>query len=148
MTSPNFSATLLVDQSPEEVFRAVTDMRAWWSENIVGPTEKLGEEFTYSYQDVHRTTMKLVELVPNARVVWLVTANHFNFIEDETEWVGTKVIFDISRKRNQTEIRFTHQGLVPEYECFGVCSSAWGSYIHGSLKNLLTTGKGNPNPKE
>ncbi len=43
---------------------------------------------------------------------------------------------------------FTDVGLVPEYECYGVCSNAWGSDINGRLKNLITTGKGNPNRKE
>ena len=45
-------------------------------------------------------------------------------------------------------IHFTHEGLVPAYECYTVCSDAWGSYIRGSLKSLIATGKGSPNPKE
>jgi hypothetical protein len=92
--------------------------------------------------------MKLVELVPDKRVAWLVTDNYFNFTKDKTEWKGTKVVFDISRKNDQTEIHFTHEGLVPAYECYNVCSDAWGSYIRGSLKSLIATGKGSPNQKE
>jgi hypothetical protein len=57
-------------------------------------------------------------------------------------------MFEISTRGNKTEIRFTHQGLVPAYECFDVCSNAWGSYVNGSLRNLIATGKGKPNPKE
>jgi hypothetical protein len=74
--------------------------------------------------------------------------NYFNFTEDKTEWTNTKVMFEISTRGNKTEIRFTHQGLVPAYECFDVCSNAWGSYVNGSLRNLIATGKGKPNPKE
>jgi hypothetical protein len=74
--------------------------------------------------------------------------NYFNFTEDKTEWTNTKVMFEISKRGNKTEIRFTHQGLVPAYECFDVCSNAWGSYVNGSLRNLIATGKGKPNPKE
>ena len=74
--------------------------------------------------------------------------NYFKFTKDKTEWRGTKIVFDVSRKDNETEIRFTHEGLVPEYECFDICSDAWGSYINGSLRSLITTGKGQPNPKE
>ena len=92
--------------------------------------------------------MKLVELVLGKRIVWLVTDNYFNFTEDKTEWKGSKVVFDISRKGGQTEIHFTHEGLVPAYECYNVCSDAWGTYIRGSLKSLIATGKGSPNPKE
>ena len=28
------------------------------------------------------------------------------------------------------------------------CSNAWGSYLNGSLRSLITTGKGRPNQKE
>lgn len=92
--------------------------------------------------------MKLVELVPGKRVSWLVTDNFFSFTEDKSEWKNTKVVFDIAKNGDQTEIHFTHEGLVPEYECYNVCSDAWGSYIRGSLKSLIATGKGSPNAKE
>ncbi|MEO6548620.1 MAG: hypothetical protein ABIN94_11495 [Ferruginibacter sp.] len=46
------------------------------------------------------------------------------------------------------QIRFTHLGLVPEYECFEVCRDAWTNYIQKSLYNLITTGKGQPNGKD
>jgi hypothetical protein len=92
--------------------------------------------------------MKLVELVPGKRVSWLVTDNFFSFTEDKSEWKNTKVVFDIAKNGDQTEIHFTHEGLVPEYECYNVCSDAWGSYIRSSLKSLIATGKGSPNAKE
>jgi len=92
--------------------------------------------------------MKLIEVIPHKKVVWLVVDNYFNFTEDESEWKGTKIIFEISKKGEKSEIRFTHLGLVPEYECFNVCSNAWGSYMNGSLRSLITTGKGQPNQKE
>jgi len=87
-------------------------------------------------------------MIPDARVVWQVLDNFFNFTEDKTEWTGTKMIFDISPQGDKTELRFTHQGLVPTYECFDVCSDAWDTYINGSLKGLITTGRGRPNEKE
>jgi hypothetical protein len=74
--------------------------------------------------------------------------NYFNFTQDRTEWTNTKVVFEISTRGNKTEIRFTHEGLVPAYECFDVCSNAWGSYVNGSLRSLIATGKGQPTPKE
>jgi len=92
--------------------------------------------------------MKLVEVIPQKRVVWLVEDNYFKFTKDKTEWQGTKIVFDVFRKDKKTEVRFTHEGLVPEYECFDMCSKAWGSYLNGSLRNLIVTGKGQPNPKE
>jgi uncharacterized protein YndB with AHSA1/START domain len=141
----NFSTSFSVDQSPAEVFAAINNVRAWWSEEVEGKTESLGDVWHYHYQDVHRCTMKISEFVPNQKIVWHVLDNHFNFIEDQNEWVGTDVSFEITEKDGKTEVRFAHLGLVPEYECFEVCSNAWGIYINGSLRNLITKGKGQPN---
>src|SRR5260370_4657184 len=148
MTNQNFTTTFSVDQAPEEVFKAINNVRGWWSEEIEGTTDKLGAEFTYHYEDVHRCKMKIAEFVPGKKVVWLVLDNYFNFTEDQTEWKGTKVIFEVSITCDKTEIHFTHQGLVPQYECFNVCSNACGSYINGSLRSLIETGKGLPKRKE
>jgi hypothetical protein len=148
MADKNFTTTFSVDQPPEKALEAIKNFRGWWSEEVKGDSDKLGDEFTYRYQDVHTSRMKLVELIPNERAAWLVLDNYFNFTEDKTEWTGTKIVFDISKKDNHTEIQFTHEGLVPAYECFDICSDAWGSYINGSLRSLITTGKGSPNPKE
>jgi hypothetical protein len=145
MNNQNFTTTLLVDQTPEEVFNAINNVRGWWSAEIEGGTEKLNDEFTYHYEDVHRCKMKLIEAISGKKVVWLVTDNYFNFTKDKSEWKGTKISFDISKKDNKTQLHFTHVGLVPEYECFDICSNAWGQYIQHSLRNLITTGKGQPN---
>jgi len=148
MSNRNYTATISVDQSPKEAVNAIRNVRGWWSEEIEGTIVKVGDEFKYHYQNLHTCTMKFVELVPGKRVAWLVTDNHFSFTEDKTEWKGTKVVFDIAKKGDKTEIHFKHEGLVPSYECYNVCSDAWGSYIRGSLKNLIATGNGSPNPKE
>jgi hypothetical protein len=148
MSNQSYSASVTVEQSPKEAFDAIRNVRGWWSEEVMGSTAKVGDEFKYHYQDAHKCTMKLVELIPNKRVAWLVTDNYFSFIADKTEWNGTRVVFDIAKKGAKTEIHFTHEGLIPAYECYGVCSDAWGSYIPGSLKSLIATGKGSPNPKE
>ncbi len=148
MKTADYTSTLLVDVSPKLAFKAITNMRGWWSEEIEGITDKLNEEFFYHYKDIHLSKMKLVELVPEQKVVWLVLDNSFNFIEDKTEWVGTKLIFEISKEGDKTKVKFTHEGLVPQDECFEVCNEAWTNYIQKSLRKLITTGKGEPNPKE
>jgi hypothetical protein len=148
MAASDFKTTIVVDQTPEEVFNAINNVRGWWSEEVEGATEKLNDEFTYHYKDVHLCKMKLIEVVPDKKVVWLVLDNYFNFIEDKTEWKNTKIIFEIIQKNNKTELHFTHQGLVPEYECFEICREGWTNYINSSLRNLITKGKGQPNQKE
>jgi hypothetical protein len=144
----DLTITFLVDQTPDEAFEAITDVRGWWSGNIEGPTDKLGGEFTYRYQDIHYSKQKVTELVRGERVVWRVLDSYLEFVADKREWNGTKVTFDIVRKGDKTEVRFTHAGLVPAQECYGACSSAWSSYIRGSLRTLIAKGKGAPNPEE
>jgi len=150
MNSHDFTTVFLVEQTPDEAFTAITNVRGWWSENIEGNTDTLGAEFTYRNQDVHCSRMKITELVPGQTVVLRVLDNYFNFTEDQNEWTGTQITFEVTRNGDQTEVRFSHLGLNPEFECFSVCSNAWGFYINGSgsLRRLITTGEGQPNPKE
>ena len=148
MISPNFTTAFSVARTPEDAVKAIQNPRGWWSEAIEGPTEDCGDEFTYRYRGMHRCNLRVVEIVPQKRIVWQVLDNYFSFTEDKTEWKGTKLIFEIAGKGDQTEVRFTHEGLVPDYECYGICSNSWGTYINGSLRRLIATGKGDPNPKE
>jgi len=148
MTTPDFTTTLLVGQSPGATFNAINNVRGWWSENIDGGTDKLNDEFIYHYKDIHYCKIRVIELVADQKVVWLVLDNYFKFTEDKSEWKGTKIVFEISKKDGQTAIKFTHEGLVPQYECYEICREAWTGYIQDSLSSLITTGKGQPNAKE
>jgi len=148
MSSQNFSSTLLVNEPASEVFKAINNVSKWWTENIEGNSKKLNDEFTVRFGDIHVSTQKLVELVPNKKVVWLVTYSQLNFVKNKSEWTGTKINFEIEQKGKQTQMKFTHSGLVPAFECFQDCSNAWSEYIQQSLLSLITTGKGQPTPKE
>jgi Activator of Hsp90 ATPase homolog 1-like protein len=148
MKSSNYTTSFLVDKTPEEAFAAINNVRGWWSGNIEGNTNKLGDEWTYRYKDVHYSKQKITELVPGKKVVWLVLDSYLNFIEDKTEWNGSKISFEIAKKGKQTQVRFTHVGLVPEVECYDACTNAWGGYVNTSLRNLITKGEGQPNKKE
>jgi hypothetical protein len=145
MANQDFSTSFLVDQGPEEAFEAVTNVRGWWSENITGGTAKLNDEFNYQVPGLHTCTMRLTEVVPNQKVVWDVLDNYFSFTKDQSEWVGNKMVFEITPEGKQTKVTFTQQGLVPAYECYDICNNAWCGYINGSLHKLITTGKGQPN---
>jgi uncharacterized protein YndB with AHSA1/START domain len=148
MKKKDFTTTFSVDQSPEEVFDAINNVRGWWSEEIDGSTDKLGAEFKFHHKDLHRSTQKITEFVPGKKVVWHVSEARLNFVKNKTEWNGTEVVFEITRKDGKTELRFTHVGLVPAFECYGDCSGAWGFYINNSLRGLITTGKGQPALKD
>jgi hypothetical protein len=148
LKAQNYNTSFTVDETPEKVFAAINNVRGWWSGNIEGNTAKLGDEWTYRYEDVHYSKQKITESIPGKKVVWLVLDSSLNFIEDKTEWNGTKITFDIAKKGDKTEVQFAHLGLTPEVECYDACSSAWGGYVNSSLRKLITTGKGAPNKKE
>ncbi|MBC7947541.1 MAG: SRPBCC domain-containing protein [Chitinophagaceae bacterium] len=148
MATKDFTTTIVVDNMPADVFRAVTNPRGWWSEEIKGGTEKLNDEFDYHFNEVHKCKMRLIEVIPNKKVVWLVLDNYFEFTKDKDEWKGNNIVFEISPDGDKTELKFTQLGLVPDYECYDICHDAWSKYIKESLRNLITTGKGQPNPKE
>ena len=148
MHNQNFTTTLLVDQTPKEAFHAIKNVRGWWSglhaEEFDGKSDKLNDEFTFRAEDgIHTTTQKLVELIPDEKIAWLVTDSKLTFVEKESEWTGTKIIFDISKENDKTKIVFTHLGLVPEFECYDSCAPAWTQYIQERLLlSLKTAGKG------
>jgi len=148
MTKQDFTTSFLVDQTPKEAFDAINNVRGWWTEGADGNTEKVNDEFSVRFWDVHYSRQKLIEVSPYSKIVWLITDSKLTFIEDEAEWTGTRIIFDISKQGDQTEVRFTHIGLVPSGECFKDCSNAWSGYINGSLKSLIATGKGKPTTVE
>ena len=141
-TEQNLTMSFVVDQWPEEVFDAVTNVRDWWTGEIKGKSAKVGDEFTFRYEDIHTSRQRVVEAVPGKRIVWLVTEANLSFATNPVEWVGTRIVFDIAKKGMKTELRFTHEGLVPSGACYGACDEGWTFYIQGSLRKLITTGKG------
>ena len=141
MDKRSFTLSFLVDESPGNVFDAIINVRGWWTPNLVGNTRQLNDEFEVRFGDVHYSKQKLVEVVQDEKVVWLVTESKLSFVENKSEWVNTKIIFEIARRGSKTQFMFTHEGLEQDIECYDACSDAWSGYILGSLRNLIMTRK-------
>ena len=139
MSANNFTTSFTVDQSPEDVFAAINDVRGWWTgvPGVDGPTCTLGDEFVYRFEPHHESRQKIVELVPGKRIAWHVVEASINFVKNRSEWTGTTIVFDIVRTGEKTEVRFSHEGLNPAIECFDSCSNAWSGYINGRLRDLI-----------
>jgi len=141
----DYTTTFDVDQTPEEVFAAINNVRGWWggwwSSVVEGGTAKIGAEFTYRVADVHYCKMRITEFVPGTKVVWHVLESDITFADDRTEWDGTDITFEIEEKEGKTQVRFTHKGLVPDFQCFDNCSNTWGMLVNGSLRSLIVTGQ-------
>ena len=144
MNTDSYTTTIEVMQKPEEVFKAINDVSAWWSGKIEGDTKSLGDEFTYQYKEMHKSMQKITEMVQDKRIVWHVVDANISFTKVKDEWKGTDIIFDISEKDGKTVLTFTHQGLKSSFECYNACSEGWKSLITGNLYKLITTGEGQP----
>lgn len=142
MKTKDFTLTLTTDKTPHDVFKAITNVRGWWSgyysEEITGNTEKLLDEFSFrAGERLHYSRHKLVEVVPDQKIVWLTTESDFSFIEKRDEWTGSRVIFEISVEESRTRLVFTHEGLTPDVECYGACTPAWTQYLQNKLLPMI-----------
>lgn len=146
MQNDNYTATIEVERSPEEVFNGINQVSKWWSANLSGSSAALYDVFTIHFSAESFVTHQLIEVIPGKKIVWLVTECWLPWLADKTEWTNTKMNFELSTANNSTTIHFTHIGLVPEVECYESCVKGWDQYIKGSLWQLLTTGQGQPQP--
>ena len=144
MTTADLSLSFLVEQSPMQVWEAIQNVRGWWSTGITGSASEAGDEFIYRYKDLHYSKQRVIRSVPGKSMEWLVLDSRLNFLADKTEWNDTRISFEINEKDHGTELCFIHFGLVPEVECYDACTKGWTNYVEGSLRSLITTGKGRP----
>lgn len=144
MKNSDFTTSFTTKKTAREVFDAINDVRGWWSTSLEGNSQKLNDVFRYRYKNMHDSRQKLVEVIPDKKVVWKVSDSTLTFVNKKDEWDGTTVQFDITEQDGSTNVVFTHLGLVPAFECFEACSGGWSHYIHNSLVPLINTGKGNP----
>src|SRR6478752_10829651 len=113
MKKQDYHISIPVDATAHEAFERINNVTLWWTENLEGSSQKLNDEFTVRFGDVHYSKQKLVEVVPDKKIVWLVTDSKLNFIKDKQEWTNTRISFEISPQNDKTKIHFTHMGLVP-----------------------------------
>lgn len=141
MKSNDFTIEFMVDQSPSEVFNAVQDVKKWWSgfyqEQIEGNTTKLNDEFTFlAAGGAHYSKQKMVEIIPDKKLMWLVTDSKLTFLEHQEEWIGTRFGFEISQQGTKTKLCFTHIGLIPGVECYEDCTMGWTQYLRALVNDL------------
>lgn len=137
----NYTYSFTTSKSPKEIFELLLNVEKWWSgiyeETITGSSQKPNDEFSFSAGGgMHFSKQKLVDLIPEKRIVWQVMESNLSFLNNPKEWENTKLIFDILVTENGTQVIFTHEGLKPQIECYDQCSNAWTQYLH-NLKNKL-----------
>lgn len=144
MTKPNYKTAnytveIEVSKSPNDVFNNLINLKKWWPEDFEGEDIKLDSEFIFTTDDSHYSKNKIIEFVPNKKLVWLVTESIRK--TDNYDWAGTKFIFELTPKDYNTIVKFTYDGVVLENETdrlVRICDIT----LKGMFYNFITNGKG------
>jgi Activator of Hsp90 ATPase homolog 1-like protein len=140
----SFTLEWTTDRDPVAVTDALADVHGWWGADITGTAARVGDVFEFEVPGVHWTRIRVEELEPGARVVWRVLDNRMTFVADQSEWIGTRVRFDVTATDRGSRLHFTHEGLTPAWECYSACYDGWTFYAGRSLQELVATGTGHP----
>jgi len=145
MTNNHFRTTIEVAKSPEDVFNAICHVTGWWSKDFEGSSRNPDDVFIIHHPNQHYSKQKLVEVIPNKKIAWLVTESTLYWLQrDKHEWTDTKMIFEITARGNKTLLHFTHEGLVPGKECYAMCEKGWTLVIKNQLLHFITYGTESP----
>jgi hypothetical protein len=123
--------------APEKVYDALTTLdglSGWWMEDTSGDTG-LGGVIAFPIG----LALKVTELDPGRLVRWEV-------LDGPAEWVGTGIRWDLRQDGDWTIVLLTHQGWREPVEFMHHCSTKWATHLL-SLKQLVETGAGAPNPE-
>lgn len=141
----DYQKSIIVNISPAEVFTAITQhIPDWWSDDFTGAAAQKGDQYHIAFGGTKKT-FELVEAIPNQKVIWLCLKAYIAMdnLAKKDEWVGTRLIWNISPGDDGTTLTFLHKGLNKSFECYVVCEPAWDYFLE-SIKAFLTTGKGTP----
>jgi uncharacterized protein YndB with AHSA1/START domain len=125
----------------DDVYAALTTcegLAGWWTIDTRGETHVGGVlEFRFAAGGFD---VKILELEPGRRVRWQV-------VDGPEEWMGTTVTWDLKQDGDFVVVLFTHAGWREPVEFMHHCSTKWAVFLM-SLKSLLETGKGAPEPND
>ncbi|KAA0021752.1 SRPBCC family protein [Antrihabitans cavernicola] len=130
-----------VISSVDEVYTALTTidgLAGWWASNTAGNADEGGViEFRFGPGGFD---MKVTELDPGKKVVWEV-------VDGPEEWIGTEISWELKQSDDFAIILFAHRGWREEVEFMYHCSTKWATFLM-SLKSLIETGSGAPDPRD
>ena len=139
----DFSLSLAVKASAKETMKRISQVNLWWAKNFKGQAGKLNDEFSVHFGYTY-VNFRISEVIPDRKIVWLVTDCNLHWIDDKKEWNDTEVIWSLAEKDGKTRIDFVHKGLTPASECYESCEPGWTHHIKDSLVKLIEKDKGFP----
>ncbi len=118
-------------------------LAAWWTSNTKGDSKvggRLEFSFTAGGAEIGSIAMQVLEPHRAELVRWQVVAG-------PEEWIGTTIGFELRQDGDYCTVLFKHQGWKEPVEFMHRCSTKWAMFLM-SLKSLVETGEGLPNPHD
>jgi hypothetical protein len=144
MKNQDYHSSITAHSTLEEAFNKISHVSEWWAKDFEGKSEEPDDVFTVRFKNGDMYKVKVAEVIPNKKIVWEVIDSYQGWHNDHTEWVGTKIVWEVFSKTDSIEVKITHLGLVPKFECFDTCSQGWDYLMGKSLLNFLNSNKGMP----
>ncbi len=142
MKQDNFSSSFTVNANAADAMKKICNVPGWWGVSFTGSAERHGDTFIIKMGGDSFFNCTVTDIVPGKRMAWLVTDCNMPWYADKKEWAGTRMTFDLKEHDDSTDIRFTHEGLTPDMECYPDCAPGWDHWIKTSLASYLSTGTG------
>jgi len=139
----DFNYSLTVKANAKDAMKKISLVNKWWAKDFKGKAAKLNDEFSVYFGDTF-VDFRISEVIPEKKIVWLVTDCNLHWIKAKKEWKGTEIIYTLTEKGGKTIIDFVHKGLTPEVECYDSCKPGWTHHLKDSLLKLIDDGKGFP----
>jgi uncharacterized protein YndB with AHSA1/START domain len=119
-----------------EAFTTLDGLAGWWTSAVSGDPSVSGT-ITFRFGD-QRKVMQVDKSTVRAVTWTCIEDNHHR------EWAGTRIIVQLEElDGGKTLMRFRHEGLMPELECYGQCEAGW-DYFMASIAAYVESGEGSP----
>lgn len=125
---------LLIDTTPSELYKAISEQEGiskWWIANCIVKPEIgfINKFYIEGYVD---NKMKIIDLQADKYIEW-------ECVDSEKEWIGTHIIFKISKHNNYTKLTFKQKKWKDETEFFASCNYHWARHLT-MLKDYCESG--------
>ncbi|WP_309231276.1 SRPBCC domain-containing protein [Nocardia sp. SYP-A9097] len=133
---------MAIKSSTAEVYSALTSaegLAGWWATDTTGKGNDVGGILQFRFA-AGGFDLKVIELDPGKHVQWEV-------VEGPEEWVGTRVDWSLQQADDYAVVMFEHRGWKEPVEFMYHCSTKWAIFLM-SLKSLVETGEGAPDPRD
>jgi uncharacterized protein YndB with AHSA1/START domain len=131
-----------IKSSPGDVYKALTTsegLAGWWTTDTQGDGD-VGGVLKFRFGGAGGFDMNVLEADHDKRVLWQV-------VDGPEEWMGTHVSWELKQEGDQTTVLFKHLGWKEPVEFMHHCSTKWALFLM-SLKSLVETGTGAPDPRD